>query len=312
MSGRSRLTRNGAPHDVSSSKKNSGYTARSTTETSRYGRRGATETGYGNLEKNKAKEGTSTADSLSSRYTKPPRHDKDKVDSIRDEYLGRKASNGDATRVPVYTRTRASTTLGDGRSENPASSAATESLSRARSSSESSEDPETRKARIAKYKEQRRRELADKYGLKDSGSAATSSDSDPSVTRPRRDRRGKEDDAGVSSSYSLRMQTNDDVKTNRGDVQKSPLSPRSPRRTSGSQPDYQPLTRDALQASEGGMRYRSDSLSSTSSDTRYGDQVRAQFHKVVFIRSEKLCLSENVSKSCTFMCMYNVYARLPA
>ncbi|XP_038072635.1 supervillin-like [Patiria miniata] len=254
MSGRSRLQRNGNDHhDSRSPRASSGYGLHSAETSKRVlsdtHKRVGMESGYGN----KGKEGVSVADSTPSRYTKPPRHDKERVDSIRDEYLNKKAANGEITRVPRYSRGRASTTAGDKAAESAITPAAGDMLLRDRSSSDSSEDPESRKARIAKYKEQRRKELADKYGLKEGGSTATSSDSDP-ASRYRRDRKPRVEESRIPT-YESRTERGDSRRKTSQDS--APSSPRSPKTTE--EPE---VTRSS------GLRDRSDSISSTSSETR--------------------------------------------
>ncbi|XP_022111783.1 uncharacterized protein LOC110991023 isoform X2 [Acanthaster planci] len=271
MSGRSQVKRNENSHDTSTGRASSRYGLHATeTSLSDAPKRGSGERGYGS----RAKEGSGIGESVPSRYTRPPRHDKEKVDSIRDEYLSGKAANGEITRVPRYSRARASTAIGDKTVETGISQTVVDSLTRARSSSDSSEDPESRRERIAKYKEQRRKELASKYGLKDGSTTAASSDSDPSLARYRRDRKTRPEETRIPIH---------DSSTERGDSRRKsshdsslPSSPRSPKsieepvvtRSPAHEQEYQSPSRDAPQDAGVGQSQHSDSVSSACSETR--------------------------------------------
>ena len=127
-------------------------------------KRGSTESGYGSLEKEKIRRGT---------YTGSTAGEANPVNAIRDKYLANRpmaSSNGDTARqygkVPRGDETRAIAT--------PPMSVS-DGLARALHSGSESEESESRAARIARYKEQRRRELAEKYGLGPSSSESEAS-----------------------------------------------------------------------------------------------------------------------------------------
>ncbi|XP_030829595.1 titin homolog isoform X2 [Strongylocentrotus purpuratus] len=118
-------------------------------------KRGSTESGYGSLDKDKIRRGN---------YIGSTSGDSNPVNAIRDKYLVNRplsTSNGDAASRTSSYGARAIAT--------PPTSVS-DSLARALHSGSESEDSESRAARIARYKEQRRRELAEKYGLGPSSS----------------------------------------------------------------------------------------------------------------------------------------------
>ncbi|XP_071484641.1 uncharacterized protein [Diadema antillarum] len=131
-------------------------------------KRGSTESGYGSLEREKIRQGTYAA--------APGSADSNPVNAIRDKYLANRplsSSNGESSRTGPY-----SSKPHEMRAiPNPPPSVS-DGLARALHSGSESEDSESRAARIARYKEQRRRELAEKYGL-----GPSSSESDSAVTR---------------------------------------------------------------------------------------------------------------------------------
>ncbi len=88
--------------------------------------------------------------------------DIDSISYIRDQYLGGSKTNGTVERTHSPT-TRSHSNLSTTSSTSSHGNRLTHQNSLP--SASDSEDPESRAARIAKYKEQRRKELAQKYGL---------------------------------------------------------------------------------------------------------------------------------------------------
>ena len=149
---------------ASSSRPKSYERSDSSGSSSRYGtdhRRTGTESGYGSLEKDKNKRtGKHTTSSTSRAFT----GDTDNIDSIRDKYLpgGRtKTTNGDleSSRTVHTPTTRTHGTMA------AATSSSRLTHQNSLPSGSDTEDVESRAARMARYKDQRRKELAQKYGL---------------------------------------------------------------------------------------------------------------------------------------------------
>ncbi|XP_033114401.1 supervillin-like isoform X2 [Anneissia japonica] len=139
-------------------------------------KRASTESGYGSLEKEKKRSNRATDPSYSSHITRSDKSETS-TQSLTDKYLGARSTNGDLT-SPRYSPTSPKYPSSSRKMGGTLATTASEKLSQLRqhiSGSESAEDAEARTARITKYKEQRRRELAEKYGI---GLSPSSSEND--------------------------------------------------------------------------------------------------------------------------------------
>ncbi|XP_071943115.1 uncharacterized protein [Antedon mediterranea] len=146
-------------------------------------KRASTESGYGSLEKEIKRSSRPSESRYSSHKNKV---DKSDTNSLTDKYLGARSPNGNLS--PRYSPTSPKYSTNSPKMGGTLATTASEKLTQLRqqiSGSESSEDLEARSARIAKYKEQRKRELAEKYGI---GISPSSSETDLTTKRISKER----------------------------------------------------------------------------------------------------------------------------